>query len=590
MPSLASRLHQSAWSAWSRYRNRDAFDRVTSFCLFVGYPRSGHSLVGAQLNAHRHAVISHELQVTELVLAGLDRDTIYARILANAAWFHLRGDTSNYSYRVPNQWQGRFEALKVIGDKRGGSAARAIADHPGFLDRFRATVRVPLRLVHVVRNPYDNIAAIALWHHLSIDESIEYYFSHCDVTGHFDRYADPADVLTIHHEDLIRDPDPVLTRLCAFLDLEADPGYLADCNRVTLATPSWTRRRVTWSPAQVAAVARQAERHAFLRHYDFAVVEEQPRVRPEPSRPVSPVRTLWPRLVRRFLPSEPIPFARGATAADPESPPDARYWDEVVGQFRRAGALDAWHRYMHGVYGGLIADWLPPDGQRRLKTDLFEEAVGRTRPLADLGPGSIGLDVSLEVARQARAHLRGVQCSCLVADLRAIPLRSGSMPGILSGSSLDHFTRREDLSAGLSELGRVLAPGGTLILTLDNPHNPLIRLRNRLPFRTLEAWGLVPYYVGVTLDRHEASQALAAIGLRVVEVRVVAHAPRAPAIWVVRIAERLGWSTATVPRRLSGFDVLGQWPTRYLTGYYLAFRAVKDASPQARPANSRVSV
>ena len=108
----------------------------------------------------RRHVISHELDAPQLVLAGCTRDVLYSRILARAAWFNLRGNTSNYAYQVPNGWQGRFETLRVIGDKRGDSAALWLGLHPDLLARLNSTTGVPLRLVHVVRNPFDNIAGL----------------------------------------------------------------------------------------------------------------------------------------------------------------------------------------------------------------------------------------------------------------------------------------------------------------------------------------------------------------------------------------------------------------------------------------------
>lgn len=44
---------------------------------------------------------------------------------------------------------------------------------------------------------------------------------------------------------------------------------------------------------------------------------------------------------------------------------------------------------------------------------------------------------------------------------------------VVSTSTLDHFTCREDLVTSLEEISRVLRPGGLLILTLDNPLNLL---------------------------------------------------------------------------------------------------------------------
>jgi hypothetical protein len=36
---------------------------IEAFALFIGYPGSGHTLLGMLLNAHREAVIVHELKV-----------------------------------------------------------------------------------------------------------------------------------------------------------------------------------------------------------------------------------------------------------------------------------------------------------------------------------------------------------------------------------------------------------------------------------------------------------------------------------------------------------------------------------------------
>lgn len=265
-------LVQSAWSAWARRRFRDSFDQVASFVLFVGYPRSGHSLVGAMLNAHRNAVIAHELDAPKLVVRGCTRDELYSRILARAAWFNLRGNASNYEYQVPNRWQGRFEALRLVGDKRGGSAAQWLARHPDLLGRLRATVGVPLRLIHVVRNPYDNIAAIARWHGLSLDRSIDFYFSHCETTGPL-AASGASEMVTLAHEDLVREPEAALAGLCSNLGLATDPEYLAACASIVFARPTHSRRQATWSVGQVAEVKRRARRYPFLDRYDFEIAE-----------------------------------------------------------------------------------------------------------------------------------------------------------------------------------------------------------------------------------------------------------------------------------------------------------------------------
>jgi hypothetical protein len=263
------RLHQTLWSSWVRRRYARDLEAASTFCLFIGYPRSGHSLVGAMLNAHRQAVISHELNAPVLIENGCTREELFSRIVARAAWFNLRGNTSNYRYQVPNQWQGRFQGLKVIGDKRGGAVTRCLAADPDFLHRVRSLVGVPTRFIHVVRNPFDNISAISIAERRTLQDSIDYYFYHCRTTARLDQLCEPQEIITIHHEDMIHDPAATLSELCLFLELSLEPGYIADCCRIVFTTPTFTRRRIFWPTACVREVEARLQTHPFLQRYAF---------------------------------------------------------------------------------------------------------------------------------------------------------------------------------------------------------------------------------------------------------------------------------------------------------------------------------
>ena len=252
-------------------------------------------------------------------------------------------------------------------------------------------------------------------------------------------------------------------------------------------------------------------------------------------------------------------------------------WDRVVEDFRSAPSLSIWRGYMKEVYCRLTRRWLAaaPPG-RRLKTDLFEEAICRQHPMADFPDGSVGQDGSISVVAEARSNLRALGSHhLLVSDLRQSPIRPGALTSILSGSSLDHFETDEELASGLAEVTAGLAPEGVLVLTLDNPQNPLIWIRNHLPYRLLHRLGLVPYFVGRTWTRNQARKQLESLGLEVTQETAIAHVPRAPAIWLDSLTrawrgDRLG---RLLLRAYLAFEGLEALPTRYLTGYYIAIRA-----------------
>jgi hypothetical protein len=91
----------------------------------------------------------------------------------------------------------------------------------------------------------------------------------------------------------------------------------------------------------------------------------------------------------------------------------------------------------------------------------------------------------------------------------------------------------------------------------------------------------VPYFVGVTLTRRETEAELARVGLRLVETRAVAHAPRAPALALARLAVRSGRRGDRLLRLFAACERLARWPSRWRTGYYLAYRAVPAGTARA---------
>ncbi|MGH7314734.1 MAG: GNAT family N-acetyltransferase [Candidatus Rokuibacteriota bacterium] len=328
--------------------------------------------------------------------------------------------------------------------------------------------------------------------------------------------------------------------------------------------------------ARVAAMARCLRREGH-RRLVACVLPENPNA-------LRPLEPLGYRAVGRIgvIKLGPWRLVRLRLTVDTGAKP-LEYWDEVLEKTLGSAPIEPWRAYMRRVYAELVARWLPPSGAGLgLKTDLFEEAVTSYQVLSELGSGSVGLDGSpaIVAAARARLELSGARYRFVVGDLRQIPLRSGCITRVLAGSSLDHFPDRSDIGRSLAELARTVASRGVVVVTLDNPHNPVVWLRNHLPFAWLNRLGLVPYYVGKTYGRREARDCLESLGFSVTALTAVAHAPRAPAIWLAALAgrRRWRWMAAGLERALWSFEALGRWPTRYRTGYYLALRAEKRGS------------
>ena len=187
----------------------------------------------------------------------------------------------------------------------------------------------------------------------------------------------------------------------------------------------------------------------------------------------------------------------------------------------------------------------------------------------------VGIDLSRVTAGVAQSRANGIMVAC--ADVRSLPFADETFDVIVSNSTLDHFRSRKELIASMRELNRVTRPGGELVLTLDNRANPVVAFRNALPFHWLNRIRVLPYYVGVTCGPR---------GLRNCSPKRTGSCARWTQSFTVRASS---WSRslssscdAVASKRrnsfshwLGRFEGLARWPTRYLTGYFVAARAVR---------------
>lgn len=211
-----------------------------------------------------------------------------------------------------------------------------------------------------------------------------------------------------------------------------------------------------------------------------------------------------------------------------------------------------------------------------VKTDLFDEAVtgGLYTTLLEHARRVAALDVSPVVASAARAKHPAMLTIC--ADIRDVPLSDDCADAVVSLSTLDHFDSEDEIPLGLREIYRVMKPLGTLILTMDNPWNPILAVRNRIPFSVTRRAGLVPYPVGRTHGIRSMSRLVQEAGFDVIGRTAIMHAPRMLAIQALRFSKKEnGISSQAAAKTLMAFEMLERIPTRYRTGHFIAIRAVK---------------
>ncbi len=259
---------------------------------------------------------------------------------------------------------------------------------------------------------------------------------------------------------------------------------------------------------------------------------------------------------------------------------EAWYWDEVARKWPlKTHSDELLLEHKRKAHLDLVAKWAESGGRQRvLKTDLFEEAFGSDQFLFDLAKergNMMGMDISVEITSRAkrRATYFGVDfCEYICCDIRQLPFRSNSIDLVISNSTLDHFHDEREIIAALKELRRVLTAGGTLILTMDNKSNlgePIHRLWALL--------GLAPFFIGKAYSVRELRRIVEGVGFRIEDATAIIHRPWFSSILIARLLRRLDNRRfdPKIRKALAFSDSLEKRKTKYLTGLYIAVKAVK---------------
>ncbi len=260
---------------------------------------------------------------------------------------------------------------------------------------------------------------------------------------------------------------------------------------------------------------------------------------------------------------------------------DEEYWNACTGALLESYQQSLWRLHADAVNKALIERWLPPfQVENILKTDLFDEAFGEgLYPLMrSHAQWFIGMDISSLILHAAKSRYTGLEA--IAADVRRLPFDDGTFDIVVSNSTLDHFHTRNEIMTSLYELHRVMKPSGQLFISLDNPANVFIALRQVIPFSLLNRLGIVPYYVGATVGPYRLRKFLKKAGFVVNQMHTLMHSPRVFAVALSQFLER--HASLKTQRRflnlLMSFEHLSQLPTRFLTGHFIAAKAVKRAS------------
>jgi len=251
------------------------FDEINTFCIFIGYPRSGHSLVGALLDAHPNAVIAHEADILGLVeMSFFSQKQIFSFLMDRSKEFAKAGlSWSGYDYVISNQWQGKFSELKIIGDKKGGHSTLRFGRSPELFEKLHKRINAEIKFIHHIRNPYDNIITMQRWiyakNKTDLRKQIDLYFKLCETVNNLKEKIKPENLFEQKHEYLIANPAEYLKELCSFLAINITDDYIKDCSAHINESPNKSRYKLEWKDDDLEYVQSRIQQYDFLKGYKF---------------------------------------------------------------------------------------------------------------------------------------------------------------------------------------------------------------------------------------------------------------------------------------------------------------------------------
>lgn len=148
------------------YIHPNRMSNIKQLVMFFGHAHSGHSIIGAVMDAHPEVCITNEVNIAKLFK---DHD-ISKKELESILLYYSHDNNkqegwhnTEYKYQISSGFQGKTDAPQVIGDKKGGASTRIIMKNPEILTKILNMYGNKVKFINVHRNPIDVITAYAYY-------------------------------------------------------------------------------------------------------------------------------------------------------------------------------------------------------------------------------------------------------------------------------------------------------------------------------------------------------------------------------------------------------------------------------------------
>ena len=219
-------------------------DKIKTFVLFAGHPRSGSTLIAAILEAHPNVMMGNEVSILDnkRTKRVQTKKQVLDRIAMNVAQSaHTKWRWGGQSMHI--EGQGYYDDILVVGDKKSGLNAMK-SNNVWRFKWLEELMGIPLRVISPVRNPRDNIASATI-RSRTLRKNTKLYELRCQGVKRLLDAGFPIHFLYLHK--ITNNPDDELRALADFVGIPYIEDWAERCKEKIWPTPRVTGDQVEWS-------------------------------------------------------------------------------------------------------------------------------------------------------------------------------------------------------------------------------------------------------------------------------------------------------------------------------------------------------
>ena len=161
-----------------------------------------------------------------------------------------------------------------------------------YYQKLKEAVGVPIRVIHVLRNPFDIISTASIMDHkgkkfltdlkhsfngrkdevpvLMIRKRVNNLFKKFDANVEMmEKVFEQGEVLTLHNSGLVANPRGTLKEIFEFLEVDTTDYFLNVCEAKIFHSVSRSRNLMVWPPDEIKMVEKRMKDYSMLSRYNF---------------------------------------------------------------------------------------------------------------------------------------------------------------------------------------------------------------------------------------------------------------------------------------------------------------------------------